>query len=63
MKWRFLLFLGGILIVLGLFMKDREITAGVERLTGMSAISHEALDADPDLKRISEGSPYMRNER
>jgi hypothetical protein len=44
-------------------MKEREITAGVERLAEMRMTHAPVLDADPNLKRVSERSPYMRTER
>lgn len=38
-----------------------EMDAGVDRLSEMKLRS--TLDADPNLKLISERSPYMRTER
>jgi hypothetical protein len=44
-----------------LIIADYEMDAGVDRLSKMKLRS--TLDADPNLKLISEGSPYMRTER
>jgi hypothetical protein len=46
-----------------LFIEDREITAGVERLSKTKILPQSALEADPSLKAVSEDSPYMRTER
>jgi len=43
-----------------LYIKDQEIKTGVARLSKMN---QSALEADPDLKLVSERSPYMRDER
>ncbi len=59
-SWAFLAFLGS-LAFLVLFIADRQMNAGVDRLSRMKPQS--ALDADPDLKLVSERSPYMRTER
>jgi hypothetical protein len=63
MKWTFLVTCAVFLIGMMLFMKEREITAGVERLAEMRMTHAPVLDADPNLKRVSERSPYMRTER
>lgn len=63
MRWTFLMLWGGFLIGLGLSIWDREIIAGAERLPEISVSFHQALDDDPNLKQVSERSPYMRNER
>jgi hypothetical protein len=63
MKWTFFVLCAGFLISLMLFLKDREVTAGVERLAEMRLAHAPALDADPNLKLVSERSPYMRTER
>jgi hypothetical protein len=46
-----------------LFIADRQTNAGVDRLSGMKLQPQSALEADPNLKLISERSPYMRTER
>jgi len=51
------------IFLIGLMLKEREITAGVERLADMRMTHAPVLDADPNLKRVSERSPYMRTER
>jgi hypothetical protein len=61
-SWAFLAFVGS-LIFLVLFLKDWEIRAGVDRLSKMNASPQSALESDPDLKLVSERSPYMRSER
>jgi hypothetical protein len=43
-----------------LFIKDREIKSGIDRLYKMN---QSDLEADPNPKLISERSPYMRTER
>jgi len=63
MKWTFFVLCAVFLIGLILFMKEREITAGVERLAEMRMTHAPVLDADPNLKRVSERSAYMRTER
>ena len=63
MKWTFLTPGAAFFITLVLFIQDAEIKAGVERLSEMRALPQPAFDADPDLKLVSERSPYMRNER
>jgi hypothetical protein len=62
MRWTFLMLWGGFLNGLGLSKWDREIIAGAERLPEIS-VFFTKLDDDPNLKRISERSPYVRNER
>jgi hypothetical protein len=65
MNWTFFVLCAGFLIglILILFVRDREITAGVERLAEMRQLRAPVLNADPNLKRVSESSPYMRTER
>jgi hypothetical protein len=46
-----------------LIIADYEMDAGVDRLSKMKLSPQSTLDADPNLKLISERSPYMRNER
>ena len=60
-SWAFLAFLGS-LAFLVLFIADRQMNAGVERFS-RTKIPPQSLDADPDLKLVSERSPYMRTER
>jgi hypothetical protein len=61
-SWAFLAFVGS-LIFLVLFIKDGEFKAGVDRLSRTKISPQSELDADPDLKLVSERSPYMRSER
>ena len=63
MKWTFLTLSAVFFITLVLFLQDAEIKAGVERLAEMKVSHSLAFDADPDLKLVSERSPYMRDER
>ena len=60
-SWAFLAFLGS-LAFLVLFIADQQ-NAGVDRLSTMKLPSQFVLDADPNLKLVSERSPYMRTER
>ena len=46
-----------------LIITDYEMDAGVDRLSQMKLPLQSTLDADPNLKLISERSPYMRTER
>jgi hypothetical protein len=39
------------------------MNAGVDRLSRMKLPPQSALEADPNLKLVSERSPYMRTER
>jgi len=61
-SWAFLAFLG-CLAFLVLFIADQQKNAGVDRLSTMKLPPQSALDADPNLKLVSERSPYMRTER
>ena len=61
-SWAFLAFLGA-LAFLVLFIADHQMNAGVGRLSRMKLPLQSAIDADPNLKLISERSPYMRTER
>jgi hypothetical protein len=61
-SWAFLAFMGA-LAFLVLVIADYEMNADVERLSKMKLPPQSALDADPNLKLISERSPYMRTER
>jgi hypothetical protein len=59
-SWAFFAFMGALAFSV-LIIADYEMDAGVDRLSKMKLRS--TLDADPNLKLISEGSPYMRTER
>jgi hypothetical protein len=61
-SWTTLAFVGS-LIFLVLFIKDWETRVGADKLSRMKLPHHSGLDADPNLKLVSERSPYMRNER
>jgi hypothetical protein len=58
-SWAILAFVGSLLFLV-LFIKDWEIRAGVNRLSKMN---QSAVEADPNLRLVSERSPYMRTER
>jgi hypothetical protein len=58
-SWTFLAFVGSLMFLV-LFIKDREIKSGIDRLYKMN---QSDLEADPNPKLISERSPYMRTER
>jgi hypothetical protein len=60
--WAFLAFIGS-LVFLVLFIADRQMNAGVDRLSTVKIPPQSALDADPALKLVTERSPYMRTER
>jgi hypothetical protein len=60
--WLFVAVMGG-LADLVLYLADREMNAGVDRLSELKNLHGYALDADPDLKLVSKRSPYMRDER
>ena len=59
-SWASLAFLGALAFSV-LIIADYEMDAGVDRLSKMKLGS--TLDADPNLKLISERSAYMRTER
>ncbi len=59
-SWAFLAFVGALAFSV-LIIADYEMDAGVDRLSKMKLGS--TLDADPNLKLISERSPNMRTER
>jgi hypothetical protein len=61
-SWAFLAFVGSI-IFLVLFMADRETKVGMDRLSRANLPPQSVLEADPNLKLVSERSPYMRTER
>ncbi len=54
-SWAFLAFLGA-LAFLVLIIADYEMDAGVDRLSKMKLSPQSTLDADPNLKLISERS-------
>jgi hypothetical protein len=60
--WVFAAALSGLLHLI-LYITDREISAGVDRLSDARLTRIGGLDADQDLKLVSARSPYMRNER
>jgi hypothetical protein len=61
-SWAFLAFVGALAFSV-LIIADYEMDAGVDRLSQIKLPPPSALDADPNLKLISERSPYMRTER
>jgi hypothetical protein len=61
-SWAFLAFLGSLAFLVQ-FIADGQMNAGVDRLSGRKIPPQSALNADPDLKLVSERSPYMRTER
>ena len=60
--WLFVAAVGGLAYLI-LCIADREISAGVDRLSEARLMRIGGLDADQDLKLVSARSPYMRNER
>jgi hypothetical protein len=60
---RTLLVTAGMLITFELFLVDKQLTSGTDRLAQIKLSPEVALAADPALKYISEDSPYMRSER
>ena len=46
-----------------LFLADQQMNAGVDRLSKIKFTPHATLEADPNLKLVSERSPYMGTER
>ena len=61
-SWAFLAFIGALGFLVPV-IAEYEMNASVERLSKMKLPPLSALDADPNLKLISERSPYMRTER
>jgi hypothetical protein len=59
-SWAILALVGS-LIFLVLFIADRQTNAGVG--SRMKVAPQSSLEADPNLKLVSERSPYMRTER
>lgn len=60
--WLFVAAVGG-LAHLVLYLADREINAGVDRLSESRLVRPGELDGDSNLKLLSARSRYMRNER
>ena len=60
--WLFVAAAGGLAYLI-LYMADREINAGVDRLSQSRLVRPGELDGDSNLKLVSARSPYMRNER
>jgi hypothetical protein len=60
--WPFLAFIGS-LIFLVLAIADWEMHEHLDNLSKMKPQRQSSLTADPDLKLITERSPYMRTER
>jgi hypothetical protein len=60
-SWTTLAFVG-FLIFLVVFIKDWETKMGADKFSRMKLPRHSGLNSDPDLKLVSERSPYMRNE-
>jgi hypothetical protein len=60
--WLFVAAAGGLAHLL-LFIADREIRAGVDRLSEVRLLPPDGLDVDPNLRLVSARSPYTRNER
>jgi len=46
-----------------LYLADREISAGVDRLSEAKISRPDVIDAELDLKPVSARSTYMRDER
>jgi hypothetical protein len=64
MKWTFLILCAGFFITtLVLVIEDYQLESGVERLSEMRVSAEPPLSADPNLRLVSEHSPYMRDER
>jgi hypothetical protein len=61
-SWNFLVFVGAVIFLM-LFIADRQMNAGLDRLSKVRIPPQSVLDADPDLKFMTERSPYMRSER
>jgi len=61
-SWTILAFVGSF-IFLVLFIKDWETKMDAQKLSRTKLPHHSDLDVDPNLKLVSERSPYMRSER
>jgi hypothetical protein len=61
MNMRFMAFVAfaGCLAFSILFIADQEIKAGLDRLAEVKIAPRHVLDADPDLKLVTERNPYM----
>jgi hypothetical protein len=59
-SFAFLVFVGGATFLM-LFVGDWQMKLGEDRLSKTTPQS--VLEADPNLKLVSERSPYMRTER
>lgn len=61
MKPTFLTVIAFIAVIafLALFLADREMQAGIRRLSNYTFSPRSALDADPGLKRVNKRSRYL----
>jgi hypothetical protein len=60
--WLFVAAAAGLAHLL-LFLADREIRTGMDRLSEVRLVRIDRVDADPGLKVVSARSQYTRNER
>ena len=60
---RILLITAATLMTLELFLVEQKLDLRTSRISLLAPSRQMTLAADPSLKRVSEGSPYMRNER
>jgi hypothetical protein len=60
--WLFVAAMGGLAHLI-LFIADREIRAGEDRLSEVRLMRPDGLDRDPNQKLVNARSPYTRNER
>jgi hypothetical protein len=65
MNWKLWVFLCSIGSVLFLMLSpaDHHTKTGADGLSKLRVAPHWLLQADPDLRVVSERSPYMRTER
>jgi len=61
-SWGVLAFVGSLIFSL-LFIKNWDTKMGAQKLSRTKLPHHSDLDVDPNLKLVSERSPYMRSER
>jgi hypothetical protein len=61
-SWGVLAFVGSLIFSL-LFIKNWETKMDAQKLSRTKLPHHSDLDFDPNLKLVSERSPYMRSER
>jgi hypothetical protein len=61
-SWGILAFVGSVIFSL-FFIKDWETKMDAQKLSRVKLPHHSGLDVDPNLKLVSERSPYMRSER